>query len=88
MTDPTDRYAGIADRAEKRAKQVVARAEALFPTHGRREEEISPDDQQRDYLLAKSTPDGMTMRLREWRQKFGLRKAIKVFKAWDKKFNG
>ena len=86
MTDPTERYAGIVDRAEKRAQQIVERAEALFPSHGRREEEISPEDQRRNYLLARSTPDGMTMWLREWHQKFGLRKAIKIFKAWDKKF--
>lgn len=86
MSDPADRYAGIADRAEARAKQIVERAEALFPTHGRRDEEISPDDQRRDYLLAQSTPDGMRMKLREWRQKYGLKRAIQEFVAWDKKF--
>ena len=86
MSNPTDRYAGIADRAEQRAQQIVERAEALFPTHGRRDEELSPDEQRRDYQLARSAPDGMRMRLREWRQKFGLKRAITEFRAWDKKF--
>lgn len=86
MSDPTDRYTGITDRAEAKAQQIVERAEALFPTHGRRDEELSPDDQRRDYLLAQSTPDGMRMKLREWRQKYGLKKAIQEFVAWDKKF--
>ena len=86
MSDPTERYTGITDRAEARATQIVKQAESLFPTHGRRDEELSPDDQRRDYLLARSTPDGMRMRLREWRQKFGLKRAIKEYIAWDRKF--
>ena len=87
MSDPTKRYEGIVNRAEARAKQITKRAEALFPAHGRREEKISPDKQRQDYLLAKSTPDGMKMKLREWRQRVGLKKALQEFVAWDKKFN-
>ena len=86
MTGPTERYVGIVDRAENRAQQIVERAEALFPAYGRKDEELSPDEQRRDYLLAQSTPDGMRMRLREWRQKYGLKRAIQEFQAWDKKF--
>lgn len=86
MTDATERYEGIVDRAEARAKQITERAETLFPAHGRREEELSPDKQRQDYLLAQSTPNGMRMKLREWRQRVGLRKAVQEFVAWDKKF--
>lgn len=86
MSDPTKRYEGIVHRAEARAKQITVRAEALFPSHGRKDREMSPDDQRQDYLLAQGSPDGMRMRLREWRQKYGLKRAIQEFVAWDKKF--
>ena len=86
MKDPTEHYKGIVDRAEKRADGIIGHAEELTPTHPRNAPKLSREEQQRDYLLAQSTPDGMRLRLREWRQKFGLKQAADMFIQWDRTF--
>jgi hypothetical protein len=85
MTDPTDNYKKVVDAAEKTAEGIFGRAEALFPMHERGATKLSREEEQRDYQMSKATPDGMRMRLREMRQKFGLARAWKYFAEWDKK---
>lgn len=86
MTDPTEIYKPIVDAAEKQAEGIFGRAEALFPTHSRKATKLSREEQHQDYLMAKDTPDGMRMRLREMRQQFGLKRAAFYFMQWDKEF--
>lgn len=86
MTDPTEHYKAIVDRAEKRADAIIGHAEEITPTHSRNAPKLSREEQQRDYLLAQSSPDGMRLRLREWRQKFGLKQAAEMFLEWDREF--
>ena len=86
MKDPTEHYKAIVDRAEKRADGIIGRAEELTPTHSRNAPKLSHEEQRQDYLLAQSTPDGMRLRLREWRQAYGLKQAAEMFLEWDREF--
>lgn len=88
MKDPTQHYKDIVDRAEKRADAIIGHAEALTPTHSRRDEKLSREEQRQDYLLAQSTPDGMRLKLRQWRQAYGLKQAVEMFMKWDREFKG
>ena len=88
MKDQTEHYKGIVDRGEKRADAIIGRAEALTPTHSRTAEKMTHDEQRQDYLLQRSTPDGMRLRLREWRQAYGLKQAMEMFIEWDREFRG
>ena len=88
MKDPTEHYKAIVDRAEKRAEAIIGRAEALTPTHSRKAEKLSREEQHRNYTLARGTPDGMRMQLREWRQQYGLKRATEMLIEWDKEFRG
>lgn len=94
MKDPTEHYKEIVDRAEKRAEGIKARAKALVPTYGRGEKKLTREEQRRDYLLARSTPEtpsrpsGMRLKLRGWRQESGLREAVFDFIEWDKENRG
>lgn len=88
MTDPTEGYNRIVNAAEKRAERIFERAEALAPTYPRNAEELSREEQHRDYLTTKAAPDGPRMRLREWRQQFGLAQAAFMFIKWDKENRG
>ncbi len=85
MKDPTERYKEIVDEAEQQAEGIFGRAEALFPTHSREATIASPEEERRDYQMAKGVPDGLRMRLREKRQQFGLRRAAFDFIKWDKR---
>lgn len=91
MKDPTEIYKPIVDAAEKTAEGIFGRAEALFPTHERDASLMSAEEERRDYQMARDTPatsdmpDGMSLRLREMKQKFGLKRAWKYFADWDRK---
>jgi len=68
--------------------RIIGRAEELTPTHSRNAPKLSREEQLRDYQLAQSTPDMMRLRLREWRQQYGLKQAVEMFIQWDKEFRG
>lgn len=88
MTDPTENYKKIVDAAEQRAEGIYTRAEALAPLYPRSAEDLSREEQHRDYQTAKVVPDGMRVQLREWRQQYGLDEALLAFMKWDKENRG
>ena len=81
MVDAADRANKFINEEHERRRRLTEAAEAEMPTRGRRDEELTPEQQHRDYLEVKGA-GGFEGILDEWTAKFGKKKAVFALADW------
>ena len=84
MSDPTKRQIESVEAAQRDVERLGELAERDAPQYSRTSEELSPDEQYRDYVTIMSTPDGPKLQLQEWVEKYGLVKGVNMLLDWSK----
>ncbi len=82
MVDAAERYNKFLEQEHERRRRLTKKVEAEMPTYGRRDEDLTPEEQRRDYLETVNAPGGLEGVLDEWTAKFGLKKAVFALADW------
>ena len=82
MVDAAERYNKLTAEEHERRRRLTKTVEAEMPTYGRRDEDLTPEQQHQDYLETSNTPGGLEGVLDEWTAKFGLKKAVNALADW------
>ena len=82
MVDVAERYNKFLEREHERRQRITKQVEAEMPTYGRRDEDLTPEQQHRDYLEVVNTPGGPDGVLKEWIAKHGKKKAVFALADW------
>ncbi len=77
-------YGKLVNEEEDRIQRLAAEAEELLPTHSRQATKMTREEERQDYLTALGTPGGVQQRLKEWREQFGLVRAVDYLLDWSK----
>ena len=88
MVDPTKRYIELTDAAQKDVERLGEAAEREMPQYSRSAKELTPEEQHRDYVTTMNNPDGPKVVLREWKEKYGLVRAVNMLLDWSKENEG
>ena len=81
MVDAAERYNRIVADEHERRRRLTKQVEAEMPMYGSRDEELTPEQQRRDYLEVEAA-GGFEGILDEWTAKFGLKKAASALADW------
>ncbi len=81
MVDAAERYNRIVSEEHDRRRRLTKQVEGQMPTYGSRDEDLTPEQQQRDYMEVRAA-GGFEGILDEWTAKFGLKKAVNALADW------
>ena len=81
MVDAAERNNKLVAEETERRRRLTKTVEAEMPTYGSRDEDLTPEQQHRDYLEIKAAV-GFEGVLDEWTAKFGLKKAVNALADW------
>lgn len=84
MVDPTERSNKLVNEVEEKFRHGIDAAEAMLPTYSRQAVKQTPEQQKQNYLMMKSTPGGFRQQLREWKEQFGLKRAVNMLLDWSR----
>lgn len=84
MPDPTKRYIELTEAAQRDVERQGEQVEREMPQYSRTAEELTPEQQRRDYVTTMNTPDGPKLLLQEWMEKYGFVRAANMLLDWSK----
>lgn len=82
MADPAERYNKIVEEERERLRRLIKDYEPQVPRYSPQAEELSREDERRDYRETKAAPGGFEVRLKEGKEKFGLTRAVEDILDW------
>ena len=82
MVDASERYDKLVAEEHERRRRLTKQVEAEMPTYGRRAEDLTLEQQQRDYLEVVNTPGGPEGVQKEWEAKYGLKRSVFALADW------
>jgi len=88
LSDPTERYIKLTEAAQQDVERLGEAVEKEMPQYSRSAKELAPEEQHRDYVTTMNTPDGPKLLLQEWKEKYGLVRAVNMLLDWSKENEG
>lgn len=88
MADTTKHQIELVEAAQRDVERLGEQAEREMPQYSRTAEELTPEQQRRDYVTTMNTPDGPKLLLQEWTEKYGLVRAANMLLDWSRENEG